>query len=180
MAGVQAETMETGSGREAGAVRELLFDTAGIDLEQRLLNREDLQEWIPHRGAMQLLDSIVWVSEDSTRGIGHRVVKADEFWVEGHFPNRPMFPGVLMVETAAQLALYLFNRRVGKGKIPAFLRIEDCAFRQSISPGSEFFVLCQEIKKGKRRFVSNVQGLVDDQVAFEARLTGMSLGELEQ
>ncbi|HZW10095.1 MAG TPA: hypothetical protein VFF69_09335 [Phycisphaerales bacterium] len=161
----------------ANGRRGLLFELEGIDLSQRLLDREALQAWIPHRGAMQLLDSIVWVHPEKNRAIGHRLVKDDEFWVPGHFPSRAMFPGVLMVETGAQLALYLFNVRTGCSQLPAFLRIEHCAFRHHVEPGDDFYVLCQEIKIGRRRFVTDIQGLVGSKVAFEARIAGMSLGE---
>lgn len=153
----------------------LLIDLDGIDLGRQLLNREQLQAWIPHRGVMQLLDSIVWVSEDMSCGIGHRTVRHDEFWVEGHFPERAAFPGVLMVETGAQLAAYLFNLRLGSPQLPAFLRIENCSFRHHVGPGDEFYVLCREVKFGKRRFVSDVQGLVKNEIAFQARLSGMTL-----
>lgn len=177
MAGARAEAL-TGSIEDGGASRNgLLFDLAGIDLDQRLLDREAVQAWIPHRGAMQLLDSIVWMNEDKNCGVGHRKVRDDEFWVPGHFPSRAMFPGVLMVETGAQLALYLFNIRMGSPQLPAFLRIEECSFRHHVEPGDDFYVLCREVKIGKRRFISDVQGVVRSTIAFQARVGGMSLGE---
>ena len=177
MAGVRAEPLTEPTNDGASFRNGLLFDLEGIDLGQRLLDREALQEWIPHRGHMQFLDSIVWVNEDKTSGVGHRKVRSDEFWVEGHFPSRAMFPGVLMVETGAQLALYLFNCRMGSPQLPAFLRIEECSFRHHVEPGDEFFVLCREVKIGKRRFISDVQGVVRSKIAFQARVGGMSLGE---
>jgi 3-hydroxyacyl-[acyl-carrier-protein] dehydratase len=174
-----AETSQSNSsGNEAANASgryPTLFGLDGIDLSQRLLDREQLQAWIPHRGVMQLLDSVVWVSEDNSCGIGHRTIRADEFWVEGHFPKRAAFPGVLMVETGAQLAAYLFNLRLGSPQLPAFLRIENCSFRNHVGPGDEFYVLCREVKFGKRRFVSDVQGVVGGNIAFQARLSGMTL-----
>jgi 3-hydroxymyristoyl/3-hydroxydecanoyl-(acyl carrier protein) dehydratase len=179
MAGQRAETL-TGPAEDAVATRNgLLLDLDSIDLSRRLVDRKGLQAWIPHRGAMQLLDSVVWVNDAMTSGVGHRTVRHDEFWVHGHFPSRAMFPGVLMVETAAQLALYLFNIRMGFPQLPAFLRIEDCSFRHHVKPGDEFFVLCREVKIGRRRFVSEVQGLVGQTITFQAQITGMSLGQLE-
>lgn len=179
MPGVQADAMagETAEAAATGARRGYLFDLEGIDLGQRLLDREALQGWIPHRGAMQLLDSVVWVNDDKNCAVGHRRVQPDEFWVPGHFPSRAMFPGVLMVETGAQLALYLFNLRMGSPQLPAFLRIDECSFRHHVEPGDDFYVLCREVKIGKRRFVTDIQGVVHSHIAFEARIAGMSLGE---
>lgn len=177
MPGARADTIAERADDTAAMRNGLLFELGGIDLSARLLDREGVQSWIPHRGAMQLLESVVWVSEDKTRGVGHRAVRDDEFWVPGHFPSRAMFPGVLMVETGAQLALYLFNIRMGSPQLPAFLRIEDCTFRHHVEPGDDFYVLCREVKIGKRRFVSDVQGVVGSNIAFQARIGGMSLGE---
>jgi 3-hydroxyacyl-[acyl-carrier-protein] dehydratase len=181
MAGVQAESVTEPAGDPTSAADRngFLLDLDSIDLSQRLLGRKELQAWIPHRGAMQLLDSVVWANDAKTRGVGHRTVRDDEFWVEGHFPSRAMFPGVLMIETAAQLALYLFNVRMGFPQLPAFLRIEDCSFRNPVKPGDEFYVICREVKIGRRRFISDVQGIVGDNITFHARITGMSLGKLE-
>lgn len=174
---VDSEARLGANGELQGDRHSMLIDLDGIDLSQRLLTREQVQEWIPHRGVMQFLDSVVWVDEAKTRAVGHRAVRDDEFWVDGHFPERAMFPGVLMVETGAQLALYLFNQRLGSPQLPAFLRIEDCAFRHHVEPGNDFYVLCREVKIGKRRFISDIQGVVDRKIAFQARITGMSLGE---
>jgi len=182
MAGAQADTVPdpVSQPKLAPDRNGLLLDLDAIDLSRRLLDREALQAWIPHRGVMHLLDSVVWVNEEMTNGIGHRTIRDDEFWVDGHFPTKATFPGVLMVETGAQLALYLFNIRAGSLQMPAFLRIEECVFRQPVKPGDEFFVLCRGVKKGRRRFVSDIQGVVDSTIVFQARITGMTLGDVAE
>ena len=97
-----------------------LLDLSAIDLTQRRTGRDEIAKLIPHRGAMALLDWIVWTSPDNKQGVALKHVGHDEFWVPGHFPARPMLPGVLMIEAGAQLACYLYNLRIAGQPIVAF------------------------------------------------------------
>lgn len=164
-------------GQEDGgerARRAFLFDTSRIDLSSRRYGREEIGRLNPHRHEMALLDWVVWHEADYTRGVGLKIVRSDEFWVRGHFPERAMYPGVLMIETAAQLASFTYNSRFTTPTLPVFLRIEDASFRAAVHPGDELYILCQDVKFSTKRFISDVQGIVAGKVAFEARITGIS------
>ena len=154
---------------------EPLFDTSGLDTSSLALSREDLESWNPHRGDIVQLDGVVWRADDFTRGVGIKRVRHDEFWVTGHFPGRPVMPGVLMVEAGAQLASYLFYARRGKPCIAGFTRIEDTVFRNPVKPGQDLLILCEEIRYRPRRFISEIQGIVEGRVAFYSKITGMVL-----
>ena len=175
-----SEGVAAGGAERAPASR-LIFDIGGIDLSREAVSREGIEKWNPHRGVMSLLDAVVWLSDDKTRALGVKHIKSDEFWVPGHFPGKPMFPGVLMIETAAQLACYMFIIRKDGPTLAAFLRIENAAFRASVAPGDSLYILAQEVKAQKRRFITDVQGILMNggtpKVAFDARLSGMMTEE---
>jgi 3-hydroxyacyl-[acyl-carrier-protein] dehydratase len=157
------------------APAKLLFDLSSIDLKGEMVSKQGLELVIPHRGNMALLDRVIWHTPDYCRGVAVHHARPDEFWCAGHFPPRPIMPGVLMIETGAQLAAFLFNVRKKTTNIAVFLRIDECSFRAMVEPGQDLYVLCSEIKASRRRFISEIQGMVDGKVAFEAQITGMTM-----
>jgi 3-hydroxyacyl-[acyl-carrier-protein] dehydratase len=152
-----------------------LYDLSGIDLNAVIADREKIARWNPHRGHMALLDAVVWQSPDLTRCIGVMHVKGDEFWVQGHFPGKPMLPGVLMVELGAQLANYLFNARTPTPSICALMAVDEASFRNPVFPGQSMYILLDSMKWSARRFASRVQGIVGDSVAFDCIVKGIAI-----
>ena len=67
------------------------------------------------------------------RIVGFKDIRDDEFWVAGHIPGRPLFPGVLMIETAAQLASFYTKKFVGWKGFVGFGAVENCRFRAQVS-----------------------------------------------
>ncbi len=160
---------------------EPIIDLSTIDLDARAMSRQDIEKINAHRGIMALLDAVVWVSPDMSRGVAVKHVRHDEFWAAGHIPGRPIFPGVLMIEAGAQLASILYYKRMNTQAFAGFTRIEDVAFRGLVVPGDDFHLLCRDVKISPKRFIVDIQGVVRGSLVFEGRISGMvfpNLGRL--
>ncbi len=124
---------------------------------------------------MRMLDRVIWLSPPGTSAFGERVIRPDEFWVAGHIPGRPIFPGVLMIEAAAQLCSVAHTRLGRTTGFLGFTRCTDVSFRGQVVPGDTFYILTRELSFNPRRFVSETQGLVNGKLVFEATITGMAI-----
>lgn len=155
---------------------QLLFDIAGIDLDQVLHGPDFIESHNPHRGCMRLLDGIIWEKvQQMPQAIGFKEVRDDEFWVPGHIPGRPIFPGVLMIEAAAQFASYLTMRLFEKTSFIGFAGVTDVKFRGQVVPGDRFVLLIEGTNMKPRRSICKAQGIVNGNLVFEATITGMPI-----
>lgn len=173
----------SGSDDASRAAGGLLFACPPLRADAPTHPSEQVQQILPHRGDMLLLDSVLWHTPDWMRCVGLTRLRTDAFWIPGHFPGKPTFPGVLMIEAAAQLSAFAFLASLSKPSLVLFLRIEDAAFRAAVFPGDDLYILAQGVKKQRRRFITDVQGIIGPpvrdtsapppKIAFEARLSGM-------
>jgi len=154
----------------------LLFDLSGFDMDRVLHDSAYIESYNPHRGNMRMLDAIVWEDiDDGPKAVGYKDVRDDEFWVPGHIPGRPVFPGVLMIEAAAQFASYLTMRRFEKVAFIGFAGVTDVKFRGQVKPGDRLVLLIEGINMKPRRAICKAQGLVNGQLVFEGTITGMPI-----
>ncbi|MCH2161535.1 MAG: hypothetical protein MK085_06635 [Phycisphaerales bacterium] len=151
----------------------LSIDDLELDFDNPRARGPEIEAILPHRDHMRQLDAVVWWSDDYSRAVGIRDIKADEFWVSGHIPGRPLFPGVLMIESAAQLCS--FTQMLPRKDVPflGFTRCDDCVFRGSLVPGDRMIMVAQLLSSNRRRFISRVNGFSNDKLIFEVTITGM-------
>src|SRR5215213_5487786 len=119
----------------------LVFDIAGIDLSHVEYDQEAIRAANPQRGDMEMLNAICFAKPEEGKIIGYKDVRPDEFWVAGHIPGRPLFPGVLMIECAAQLASFYTRKFVGWKGFIGFGGVEEVKFRQQVQPGSRLYLV---------------------------------------
>jgi 3-hydroxyacyl-[acyl-carrier-protein] dehydratase len=154
---------------------QLLFEIADLDLSRDVYDQDVVREYNPQRGDMEMLNGIVHVNEAAHELIGYKNVRADEFWVAGHIPGRPIFPGVLMIEAAAQLAAFYTGKFLGWSGFIGFSGADECRFRQAVLPPAKLLLLGKQIWKRHGRVGCKVQGLVDGGLVFEITIIGVQM-----
>ena len=154
---------------------QFVFDISGIDLNKVIYDQEAIRQANPQRGDMEMLNGVVYAAPELGRIIGYKDVRADEFWVPGHIPGRPLFPGVLMVEAAAQLASFYTRKFVGWKGFIGFGGVEDTKFRQQVQPGCRLYLLGQKLWERHHRIRCTVHGIVNGQMVFETGIVGTEM-----
>ena len=95
----------------------------------------EIMEIIPHRQPFLFVDKVD-VVEEGVKGVGYKNVTINEYFFQGHFPGNPVMPGVLIIETMAQVgAIILLLRDDFKGKTPYFAGINKFRFKKKVVPG---------------------------------------------
>ena len=117
-----------------------LMDLSLLDPETTVYDREAIRLRIPQRHDMEMLDRIILFDRENELMAGVKEVRDDEFWVSGHFPDRPVLPGVLMVETAGQLASFWFRECGTSDKVLAFAAADNVRFRGVVIPGDALVI----------------------------------------
>src|SRR5205085_12410073 len=133
--------------------------------------RDVIESLIPHRAPFLLVDEIVEL-EPGKRVVGRREIRADDWWFPGHFPERPVMPGVLTIEAIAQAgAVAVLADEANRGKMPFFGGIDDCKFKRIVEPGDVLTLECEFVRV--RGPVAKGQGVarVGDEIAAQAALT---------
>jgi 3-hydroxyacyl-[acyl-carrier-protein] dehydratase len=132
--------------------------------------RDVIEALIPHRPPFLLVDEIVEL-EPGKRVVGRREIRADDWWFPGHFPERPVMPGVLTIEAIAQCgAVAVLADEANRGKIPFFGGIDGCRFKRVVEPGDVLTLECEFVRVRMPMAKGQGRALVGDELAAEAML----------
>jgi 3-hydroxyacyl-[acyl-carrier-protein] dehydratase len=107
------------------------------------LGRREIEEILPHRDPFLLLDEVLEL-EPGVRVVARKRIRDDEWYLAGHFPGRPIMPGVLLVEAMAQTgAVAVLADEANRGKLALFAGIDDVRFKRIVGPGDEVELTCE-------------------------------------
>jgi 3-hydroxyacyl-[acyl-carrier-protein] dehydratase len=150
-----------------------ILDPTQLDFSRLLADRAEIARVNPHRHEFALLDAVLFLDQERGVYAGYHDIREDAFWVRGHIPGRPLFPGVLMIEAAAQLASYLYHYLFPNMGFLGFTGVDEVKFRGVVAPPCRLVMVGRGVHMKPRRMVCATQGFVGETMVFEGVITGM-------
>lgn len=153
-----------------------ILDPGSLNFEHVVADRDAIMRVNAQRHEFQLLDSILLCDRETLTFAGYHDLTPDDWWARGHIPGRPLFPGVLMLEVAAQLCSFAFATVHPNAGFVGFLSADGVKFRGMVAPPARFIVVGRAAEMRPRRMICDTQGFVNGSMVFEARIVGMTMG----
>lgn len=137
------------------------------------LDINQIKEYLPHRYPLLLVDRVLdWESGKIIRAVKN--VTINEEFFNGHFPNKPVMPGVLMIEALAQtsalLAFLTMGQKPDENAVVYFLGIDNARFKRPVVPGDQLMMHVEIVRHSRGIWKFRTQATVDSQLAVEAEL----------
>jgi 3-hydroxyacyl-[acyl-carrier-protein] dehydratase len=136
-----------------------------------------VMQMIPHRYPMLMIDRVIDVIPDVS-AIGLKNVSINEQYFQGHFPQRPVMPGVLIIESMAQTAAVLVVQTLGEaaeGKLVYFMTVDDARFRRPLTPGDTVHIHVTKQRKRGNVWKFRGEAKVGETLCAEATFSAMIL-----
>ncbi|MGM0875065.1 MAG: 3-hydroxyacyl-ACP dehydratase FabZ [Bacillota bacterium] len=144
-----------------------------------MLDIQQIKEIIPHRYPFLLVDRVLEV-EEGKRAIGIKNVSANEEFFNGHFPDYPVMPGVLIVEALAQVgAVAMLKKEENRGRLAFFTGIDNCRFKKQVKPGDQLRLEVEIIRSRGALGKGKATATVDGEIVCEAEIM-FALGEKKE
>jgi 3-hydroxyacyl-[acyl-carrier-protein] dehydratase len=151
----------------------VILDPATLDCSRVVADAEAIRRALPHRHEFALLDAVVHLDRASQIFAGYVDVRPDAWWARGHIPGRPLFPGVLMIEAAAQLSSYVWQQIVQGDRFLGLVGADNVKYRGTVEPPCRLIFVGRGRDVRTRRLICDTQGFVAGTMVFEGTLTGM-------
>ncbi|QGQ48321.1 3-hydroxyacyl-ACP dehydratase FabZ [Metabacillus sediminilitoris] len=135
-----------------------------------MLDIQQIKDIIPHRYPFLLVDRVLEV-EEGKRAVGIKNVSANEEFFNGHFPEYPVMPGVLIVEALAQVgAVAMLKKEENRGRLAFFAGIDSCRFKRQVVPGDQLRLEVEIIRLRGSLGKGKATATVDGEIACEAEI----------
>lgn len=144
-------------------------------MEGLSIDIERIAQMIPHRYPFLMIDRVVEVMPDAT-AVGIKNVSINEPFFQGHFPQRPVMPGVLIIEAMAQTAAVLVVQTLGaeaEGKLVYFMSIDNARFRRPVVPGDQLRIHVTKERSRGNVWKFSGEAKVDGTLVAEATYAAM-------
>lgn len=143
-----------------------------------LLDVTQIEKIIPHRYPFLLVDRVLEL-DPHRRAVGIKNVSANEPFFQGHWPGRPIMPGVLVVESMAQLAGLMLTQWQEQGQYPMILSMNGIKLRRAVVPGDQLWMEAVAVRVKERTAVLKTRAFVNQELAAEAQLRFVLLDDQE-
>jgi len=152
---------------------QLLIPTDSYDQNKVVMSLDEIRKHNKQRYEMEQLSGVLKFDPDTGEVVTYKDIGDDEFWVRGHIPDRPLMPGVIMIEAAAQMCSLYFSLVSSMDKFIGFGGVDGVKFRGQVVPGDRLVMLGKLVDLRPRRAIFDTQGVVNGVMVFQARITGM-------
>jgi 3-hydroxyacyl-[acyl-carrier-protein] dehydratase len=154
-----------------------ILDLASINLNDVAVSKEEILAVNAQRDEFEQLDRLITLDLEQGLAVGIKTQTPGEFWTRGHIPGRPIMPGVLMIEMAAQVSSVIYHLKFNTAgtKFFGFGGVSNVKFRGSVEPGSDLIMVVRAKALRSRMAVFEAQGFVDGKMVFEGEVTGLVL-----
>ena len=153
----------------------ILVELSKIDLNGMEDDIEGIRKHNRQRCEMEMLTGIIRYNPEENCAVGFKDTSAEDFWVRGHLPGRPLMPGVLICECAAQLCSYYYSRITKKARFLGFAGLDRVKFRGQVVPGDRLVMVAKARELESRISTFDCQGFVNGRMVFEATICGIPM-----
>lgn len=134
---------------------------------ENILDIQSIMEVIPHRYPFLFVDKVE-ILQPGIKGLGYKNVTMNEYYFQGHYPGMPVMPGVIIIETMAQVgAVILLSHEDFKGKVPYFAGINKFRFKRKVVPGDTLRIEVEIVKLRGSIGIGQGKAYVEDEIAAE-------------
>jgi len=154
---------------------EAFIDLARLDLRRVLMTREDVYKILPQRYQFELIGGVLHLDKVAQEIVSFVDFGTDDWWVAGHLPGRPLVPGIVMMEAAAQTAALLMRQVQGEWatRFIGFGGVDGVRFRGMITPPARVYMIAKGGSYRSNLAKMPIQGIMDGKLVFSGEVLGV-------